>query len=1012
MLDATNITETQGLSSDAAMKAIAQQKDTTAAQRSENSQKLSDDRQTEAAKKPAAYVSDRSNFLSRDGSAVDVTTEHHKKTHRKEETNARFSEDLKVQFERFITEHVKQLTDPTNDRVNRLLTLDFFKDDKELIDKVTNERHQIDSAKLSVYLNTDEGWSITEKIWEKMTAMKLNAIGLEAAINPQGKRVTRMDDHTVNLHVDQGSLNQIFGERLGHWLGERALDTGRRPHGDWRDRVSKGGFIAANVGGGALTSGLGALIGSVFGQPGIGALAGVGLQAAGEGVIHLVRSGVVIDTNQSVDAFKVISQIPGAAEYMKTVMNIDIDNLVVDPTTNKIVENIAGHTFIGTSMDQVKNEIYQGLFARQEFYQSLGVPPEAIDALPEQFLLDDNLKAAEQTSNRLDKRIFELMDINNPTFRTTYDTLDKRLKLFYEIRQKVIMEQFEVLTQKTMENVKDTKTITLIREKAANRQENGSEITKRQEVHKKKIDKLTQEKTDLTAKEKRDGKDKDGKDITKTVTQEYEEARTALTVAQKEYETKYPSDFSANLSVEQAILNAEDLLSAKSTNPNSFEQRVKDLTARKKVRNAADKLVVQAEVQRRIAEKNSQQTGKKGEDTSWADKEYDKAEKLVDAEFKREEAELAAEEAKLVTKLEKLKEIRDKIKTAREQLVEIEDVIIGRAKEDFAVLDKDFTDLTVTGGLNDIELRNLTVDELMVLVNSRKTGTFGWDKSENEKAENRVKLINAITEAKSRFSEQFYVAKAGNDAAMAIITGLGISEINLRTLTRDQLIAELIINKGWKANKKNLGTLDKAIEGAKRRAVTRHNVYINTRISNIDNQIELENEQKKKINFENDIDILTTCGDVMERQGSVFEAAYQLESNLGIYTDASAIDPTDKTFSQSEINSGYSKAYWKIAGMVFGHEDKSDRGRYADKIIKTLPPADLAELINKRLSEIAFAASSGITIPAATNPDFKDFNKTIANLKLGIEKGDIKGFDTRRLFADIINYLRDQALGR
>jgi hypothetical protein len=98
------------------------------------------------------------------------------------------------------------------------------------------------------------------------------------------------------------------------------------------------------------------------------------------------------------DAFKVIKKIKGEAEYLKEVLHIDVNNL--HEVGGKIVEDPA-HPFIGRGADVIANEIYQGLFARQEFYQALGIAPESIDALPEQFLFRANPKSARANRTKI-----------------------------------------------------------------------------------------------------------------------------------------------------------------------------------------------------------------------------------------------------------------------------------------------------------------------------------------------------------------------------------------------------------------------------------------------------------------------------------------------------------------------------------------------------------------------------------------------------------------------------------
>jgi hypothetical protein len=237
---------------------------------------------------------DRSKFVVEETTGINFK-EHHKKVHTVEESNVVFSPELKGQFERFLTTHVEDLLKITNPQI---LDNGQHEDEKILLKAITTN-NKLDQSQMSNFLKTDEGWSITQKLLEHQTALKLVAYGVEASINPQGKRVIRIDDHTISLHADQGVMNHLIKERLGHYLNERAFNVAGRPHGDWRDKVSKGGFIASNAGASVLASGVGAALGTIVGAPTFGALAGIAVPGAVEGVVHLFRDGVQIDINQS-----------------------------------------------------------------------------------------------------------------------------------------------------------------------------------------------------------------------------------------------------------------------------------------------------------------------------------------------------------------------------------------------------------------------------------------------------------------------------------------------------------------------------------------------------------------------------------------------------------------------------------------------------------------------------------------------------------------------------------------
>lgn len=937
---------------------------------------------------PPGTSFDRSKFVVSETTGID-NREHHKKIHKVEKNIVEFSPEMKAQFDRFLTTHVENLLRITNPQV---LDNPTHLHEKMLLEALTTG-NQLDKSAVANFLKTEEGWSITEKLIEHQTALKLTAIGLEAAIDPQGKRVTRIDDHTVSLHMDQGALNHLLVEKLGHWLNEKALNVAGRPHGDWRDKVTKGGFTAATAGLTGVVSGLGV---AIAGSP-AGALFGLGVPTA-EGVAYIFRKGVQIDINQSIEALKVIKNIPGEAEYMRAVLDVDIDALKLNivpgvggaPATTSIIET-PNHTFIGRSMDDLKNEIYQGLFVRQEFYQSLGIPPAAIDALPEQFLFQANPKSAEQTGTRLDKRIQEKMDFNNPRVKALSES--GRLKRFFQMREEAMIEQLDAYGIKVMENTASTNAVTRIDEKIARKRTGGAEIKERTDKITKRKEELEKEKTKLTDPEK--------------AAKDYKQAQEDLTAAQESFKKDFPVEAAAGQSVDDVIATLNKSLTDK-TDPTS-------ITSRRQTSHIAQLAALQAQLAAALGAlpPRSDAVAINAITTGVRDS--------INDAYKGDFADLDKEEAGISAKIVNLEKIKTQLEKAQKDLPEKSQALLGySARVDLPTVNNHYSIVGVSGlpnstGINDAQLGILSVDEIMVEINRVHAGApaRGWAEVGNNDPANRQMVIDAIAEAKARFKEAIDPDKAARDVDFTQITGWAISDIQLRSLSRGQLLNMVHLAhganpaNGWAAGPADAARgveLDRAMEEARNRMILRYGGIVEEQTIDLQTRIDAAQEEITSINFENDTDILTTIGDVMDRQGKVFEVAYQMTSGREKYVDTGLIDATDATYSQNEKDAGFPKGYWEMMDGIFGYKEKPDRGSYVLKIAKTLPPDALARQINDALKKAGLR-----NIPVAGMANYSNLNLALNALDGGLQRRSVNGFETRRLFADIINNLRAQA---
>jgi hypothetical protein len=931
----------------------------------------------------------RSKFIQEEGTGVE-TKNFRKKELGKEQNDVQFSVEMRDYMTKLLVKHVGKLVGFTEGMTNPQ-TLKDFQLDLDLVKALTKDG-QVDSMMVRNFLNTEVGWQTSIQLLEHQTALKIFGSGLSASVNPDSVRQYMIDPHTMYLHEDQGWLRHQLSERFFPWLKEPALKAGGRP----AIKLTKGQNLLAHLVGYGTVSGLAGGIAAVGSPGGAAFVAGAeAVAGAVEGIAYSLRNGVTIDLKQCVDTFKVLKNGPAKQiAYLKEVMGIDLGDFQVNAAgtgVEVVPGGPGGRTVESLSAKIIKNEIYQGLLARVQFYKELGVPQEVLDSLPEEFLYK-GLPSAEQTGSVWERRIQEKFQPNN---RPVGESVEDKIRAYTKARQEVMAEIVGDYLRRVMDGGIALNDVTRWDKKIADLQNPESTLRKDLiEPENKKKEKLVKERTDLETN-----------DLAPVTA--YEQAEKDLKTAHGLFETEFEDAFNANSTPEKELERIIDLLTDESSTDPKYG--IAHLTSELEKSRDTFREEQLDKAQARIDTLMGKVAVKK-ETAAEIETEYLAS---IKTRFVARETSIAERKAELETKKTRLKTIIEEIKKNEKILNEKRDPICTKAKENLSEINVHFTTLT-SWGIDESELRNLTVDEIMARINAFPSATTGvWDESHNYDPDKRSMVINAIVEAKSHFEESFDPKKGDRDKfydelTSATAASWGLTPAELRNMSRQRLIQRIHQiwiadnTKGWEntvannTNPDNLKKLDDAMFEAKNRIVLRHNGVVRTKLADLDTQIKIQTEKINSFNYENNIDVITCIKDAMERMGKIYEGTFEVMTKSQEYFSTDVITADDDNFSSAEKvaieGSPALKGYWRMIDVIFGYSERNDRAVYAPKIVKALPPSALSHYIRDSLTEAGITPSISI-----------DLVDSLTDLQTAIELKMYNKFDLQTMFRNILN---------
>lgn len=736
------------------------------------------------------------------GREIKVTPKLKAKEQKRLEKEKADKSELKTRYTSFLTNHlsslVKVLNESNPDDVAQFLRSGEHQHDRLLLNLLANQieetglkgatHWEVDAKKIEAFLNKPkgEGIRITTQVLEQDMAIKQAALAYFLTLFPPGERIAFQKGAAVRLGIQQGKFNYL-GHKLADWLNVPYDRTGLRPDPNalkfpstTNTRMRRFHVLGAL---GIISTGAGvAGFAATGGNP-------LGYLAASQGVniaYLLGRSafsgGVELRQDQRAGALNVLLTNEVEKRYVKEMFNVDISNFALQG--NKVVDRRVVEPNYQPKMlggEAVLESLLGEMHTRELFYQTLGVPAEKIDALPEQFLYDREFYLRRrgkqpglpeqinadylQKTNRLffeteytvgGVRYRGMQDRTgnynerfnaaanrwevNPGFNLDTNglaTVDN-LKRYREARCKVLGEDlqkfihdFGMTTEfkDVFKRGKSGEVITLIGEKITSRQ-SGELLTAEQKQYTDRIEKLTAE--DGLLAEQKTPLDEYKRQLT-----ELEKTRQA---AQDEFGVSSVADLNAQILLKSKA--AKDVLDPVALPPNGSLMYQK-LKIKEGIATA-----ITAEM---TASKINPKT----------DPDGSRAREIIE----RKNAEKAAEIANIDEQLTDLAEqktrlstLRDTIKTNEENLGYAKDVVKNAAQ----IVDgwltgyvADHAGITGLNGVNGVVLTDAVlatepVDEILSRLSIANPGA--WPPEQNSKPEVKARVLNVMMEIRMRIA--------------------------------------------------------------------------------------------------------------------------------------------------------------------------------------------------------------------------------------------------------------------
>lgn len=881
-----------------------------------------------------------------------------------------FSKPLKEEYRMFLDTYVKELLelrevpDPANPGktlYDTILSNPSHALDKQIADLLSAEvrnpatdtvEPRVSDEKINKFLERPEGWIITTQLWERQTALKLFALGLHTAADPGGERKTLGDTMRIRRGINQGVFNRFEQEVL-----ER-MGMGRL------------GGVAATL--------ISADIGGIFSNSLQGFLTGGAIPPAIYGAYRTLQSyrreGLVFDVKQCSAALNVIKNDPAEKAFVKRVMGIDTDDFVVNGV-NDIISTPGRSAETVKNADVLEMEALRGIYARQEFYTSLGIPLKGLDALPEQFLYAATWDLQqEQTGARWQDRVQDEFKPNaggirdtagifrgTPTFNINGLDFEGNLRRYQEARRKVLGEYVSSFITKEGARGKTLNHVDIYTKKIA---ELGTPEGKA-----KRTAESAKLKTTLTLDKGIIEPDKVTADTYKVSLGELKKARqegvdalAGITVGGASVST-----------IEDAIKKLKTLNQAGvsadigGTNLVSFYDKNLDINTRKNARYAG----IPATVARGTPE-------------------YRDERNLIDAEFQNEVDKLNEDKAFVNETIISLQKIQTTLKAKQDGFVETSDT--AKKIKTIDSYAKDYQ--TVTGfGITEADLQTLPFDQILTQINAANTANpaIGWPAEQNSRVDLRGRILHAVIEANARLANPLLAAPGAEFTNLTNPTGLNISENQLRTLTQPEITA-FIIARGGAATPSEINT---AIDVANQRFDARTST-ISDRLDQMTEQINQQEAKIAGVNVDQDVALLTATKDLIERYGTARNLSLDILAKQADFVNVTLVTAADKAYTPAEIALNQPRGYYEFMNLLFDYRGKTSRNEYFGTVQKLLPPIRLAESLRDSL---------GLPVPPGA-----DMATVLPAIQARINAGAISSTDFSSAIRDIVHALRDEGL--
>lgn len=958
------------------------------------------------------------------GTGVELNRRNLPKTEKND--REKMKEEVKGQYETFLTRYLGTLISlQSKDATafSQILASPDHIHDRELFALLTSVKEvgsgksirEIDLEKVRSFLKKDSGMLITTKLLEHQTSLKMMALGLHAALIPEGQRTALAQPEFIRLGIDQGVLNRALTSpwmmeiinRLGGRTDRTAI-FGQAIRNRWQQLM---GLVGTGTAGYIAGSAIG-------GEPivaAIGTAVGLGVPLAAHTINELFRSGVSLDIRQCQATLSAASA--GEAAYIKAMLGVDTWDLVNNPATGR-VELRPGQIRETGSIERLREEVLSGIFSRLEFYQSYtGIPMEQLDALPEQFLYAMTDLQPERVDDDLSRDIIERFK----AFGNPDPNIAVNLTRFRQARAEVICRYVRQFAQENSDEFTSKGETASARRTAATRVIEGkinarkdtAESTRRTAEAAKRKTELTAKKDEVTTKQKTYEAWKNKQEEQRKAV---EQATDLVAQLRKEFSTLL--DLSPDLTNINAIFTEINTLLYDPANPdNGYRQKLSEtkLNKQEMITQNLNKLYQARFDQINTLSPDAQRSVNVVDITADIIKT---ANATAEATYDIQIEELQKKVDRLTALKESLEKAQKAYSTCTTEITKAESEIINTAPKDLVETVAAYNQIIAAAGatVNTDQLRQFTVEQLIpfliALPYNQPNGTV------EQQAALRQLVIRAKTEMKAKDIETYETSPVDQIAAYdRVINSAGavITANDLLTRTTEQLdivLTQPPYNMVDETVRKQ--ALQYAQIEARKRLRIRYEVSLGEQAKDLDERIKVTDSQINNKDVQKTIEAesarLKVTKDIMARQGQVFTLASLVTADSGRYFDTTAIGAADTTLTATEraqYNSAQlPRGYLELMNGFFNYQfaseadvsrnpDYGDRDKYFQTLLATLPPDKLAEILDKSLN----LAISSPTI-----------NGVLTAIRVRIGAGVTSSLELQQAFRDVINKLRDEAV--
>lgn len=874
-----------------------------------------------------------------------------------------FSQGLKDQYASFLATYTKDLLVLKEQKpavYQAILSTSAHAMDKRLAELLGMDLKNLSggrydekesAGKIDAMLQTAEGWAITTQLWERHIALKLFGIGVHAAAlfssgSPrdrlaEGERQVLLEDrrgirmenkYTIRRGIDQGVWNRFQQEHL--------------------EEIGINPLILAAV------SGLSADAGAAITNTIQGLVGGAAIPPAIYGVYRAVesyrRDGLMFDIRACSAGLDMIKNDPNEKAYLKEIMGISVDDFVVTGANQiRLVREDEGVIrTIKHASDDLMVEALGGIYARHEFYTSLGIPLKRLDALPEQYLYRATNLQPEQTGTRWQADVqdeFEALGGVRDAANVALGTLgfnianldfEGNLRRYNEARNMVISRYIDRFIRRESEKANPLNPIDAIDKKL--------KFLDSDEGKKARTGEWNRQRTTLEGDQTTINGDKTAVDTYKTALDVLQEARKDLDKALAKISV---AGVAGTPDLEAAIKGLEDLV------------------------QPGTSVHIDGKLITSFTDEESRLFGLVNADlglipAGLTQKQYETRVQMIESKFKPEFAKLEANKKLVEKHLASLNELSEKIDNQEKGLGETSDPVKGVKKVDSFSKDREtvvgYAAAGVVASLTDADLAGgLNFDQIMERINQINAAapTQGWAREQNSRADLRERVLNAIFEAQARTANPgAFVFPApppgGVPTAFERLTDptgtLKISENQLRTLTEKEI--EALVNR--RGGGVSLAEIQGAIPIANERFEARATAVSN-RADQIGEQIKNLDAQIKGVNFDQEKAALNATKDLLQNYGNIRTKALDIDANRDAFTNVTLVTNADTTYTLAERTLTAPRGYYEFMNLLFSYRSNSSRSEYFRTVQTLLSPDKMAGLLN---------GSLGLGIAAPTMP--------------------------------------------